>query len=396
MISLENAKKLSIIICNENNSLKSIHYNYSYEFTINEKYLNSFLLYLGLFEGIFNHYQQIIVLFILFKENYFEELDLLKKLILNIKTNDIFKDIFSENFFYLCNLILKNENFNILENLTSNDILKIEINENLIFDFEIQIKNKKISSILTIKENNEFNNKNLSDIDLLIEIFTSNQIYENFSNGFLYLIPNITPITTNELISNSISSVNPLFISDNSPKCMLYESFEQILEKSLNEKLKNREILFILDNLEKKSGDYSILFNNEENILKFITINPTAATKIFNYLKNIDLNILEIFYKLPITRHISAVLSSIILTGKFPPQFVETLISNYIEKIKNCLKKEIKQNYISSFCEMILVLYDNNVNFSDLVLSDLTDFCQEYSYLEIEEFQELSSIILNT
>jgi len=376
MISKNIAISLVKIICSEKKSLESIYCDFKDIFSIEDRVVLGILLSLSLIDGFLQYSEQISCIWILWNES-----------IDNL--NDILPNLEPKNEVIACliNYIQNHKSIEFISGLTTREILMSSHR----FDIsELNNERARIPCLLYCETSDEITHQYE---DALVEIFASDHFWKSYEPPLLLIEPELFTITNNEISNTLVSSDNPPFLFDDSPCSMIYEPPLSIIERSISEILKKREVSIIISHLENDPLSLMRTLDTQEKISSFMTINTGSARKIFIYLADKDQEIFNVFVSLPITRHIAAVIVGVILNGIFPPNFVESLAINTIERIKSIKNENELSKSISSFCEMMCVLHNEQVIFSDILLNDLHDFCQECTTTSLPEFIELSSIV---
>ena len=292
--------------------------------------------------------------------------------------------------------VINNKSLDILSNSSAAEINSPNFSLTYVFQIDQNIKtNFQISPILSVSNENPNENDLVSMHDALIKITTGPYINSLPLIGPFNEPPELYPIQNEELNDYKMDYVNIPFIFDDNEKTMIYEPVESIISRISIEHLHRREVDIIYKAIQNDLSLVSFLWHDIKRCEQMISINMRASRAIYKYVSEKDQSIFDTFLLLNLNSDTTDLCAYIILQGNFPYHFVETYSHLNIERIHNTKEKYEFEKYVKCFCEMMIDLFSNNIIFSDILITELSDFCEEKNINSFQEAQDLISLIEN-
>ena len=260
-------------------------------------------------------------------------------------------------------------------------------------------QNNFIPSFITIKNSSEDLSKGnfITNDNFIIMILTSNYLFQEPKYGPENKIPSLFPITQQELDYSLVNSfdISPLF--DNSERTMIYEPIESIISRMETDTLKEREVNIVLDNVKKNQSLFNFLFDEKpesfQKTKNIINRNLSATKQIYCYYALNDQRIFDMLLHFDIEPNSMSIIESVILQGIFPSNFVESFVDIVLEKMRKMKESKTRDKNVAIICTLMCNLHNNKVQFSDYIVCELRDFCEEDKFNSIQESQDLLNLI---
>ena len=396
MIDRKTAETLVSLISNEKEQLRNIHKTFCAALDANSRMFSMTSLAFLLQFSLLSTNQQIVALWILDRETR------------NLHTNDnpflnLFKNLFerkNENALIVNQLIwsILNKDFTTVDAISNKTIAQIT-NPKFIFSKNSPETCKQepfIKSpppVFAVEEENS--NPEYSETEILVKILTSDILFNEPKAGPDLDAPPLLDIQKEEL--ENIQTIDVNFVFDDNEKRMIYEPIESIIGRMDKDKLKKRERDIVVDAVKKNKGLVSFLFNEScesiQRTQRFIETNMSCAKKLYRCLAEVDQTIFDMMLNFQINSNSLEIIEDVILNGVFPSNFVESFIDVTLEKIRKTKDKETRDSNAADLCRMMVNMHLNKVQFSDYVICELRDFCEEKNYQSIKESQDLLALI---
>ena len=436
MLSPESAYSLVSIISSTTETLDSLLERFSTIFDVNNRVLCLKNLSLLLADGILEHPQQIAAFWLLYKSFEVDDLE-------EHPFKPLFSLLYTEFRITRPNLISP-QLLKILSNLlTKNDISVIgNLTVDQIFGSEFQLPSHSPSEIpaskihltrvapllidnINIQTNQNGSNDTLSNHSATISsspslsssmtispspsasimpIVSHNEVLKcilsnpsyshDFEAPFIRPAPAPLEVCDAELEQSFIySGLNIPFIFDESITVETIQQSKELLMKSINETLSQKEQRILCNTI---SSDQSIIEESdlsEEQISQIIDNNPTVAISILKACVPKRQVMNDILSKLPSSPSVSEVVKSYLLSGNAPSNFLRTFCNTSISAIRETRDQATYQKIGISFCTLLEDLIKNGVSIDGTLTISVNSICDDLRKRNIKEAISLQQLL---
>ena len=409
MIEREKAEFLVSLISNETEPLNKLYERFCTDLDSSTQFFCISSLSYLLQSNYLSPKNQIISLWILSRESKNTSIEdnpfslVYKTILENKETKPIISQI-------VIAILTNNSSLKSLSNKSTSQILneKFSLSKTpLVLDKEISNyfsqmdteTNTFIPSLISVENSleNLTDQQIISNDNFLVMLLSSNYLFQTPKFGPESETPPIYPITNQELEYSYVDSfdISPMF--DDAKRTMIYEPIESIIRRMETDILKEREVNIVLDNIKKDPSLFSFIFDESEEAIqkmkRIINKNLSAAKKIYCYFALNDQRIFDMLLHFSIENNLMSIMESVILQGTFPSNFVESFVDIVLEKMRKMKDTKTRDKNVAIICNLMCNLHNNKVQFSDYIVCELRDFCEEEKFNHIAESQELLTLI---
>ncbi|KAH0786169.1 CCR4-NOT transcription complex subunit 11 [Histomonas meleagridis] len=396
----EEVESLVSLLSETNDSLSTIRSKFVDAFRFRNRMTAITTLSMLLSDGLLDHSQQIVALWITLKE--FPEVSINDHPLLPI-------------FVYLFNQRLTNPNmcppqmYDILGLvLEKKDYEYVgSMSVKTIFSSKFSVDNKPSSNIpdvkpyqhkvpLVLSESKQYPQVQPQDQkQILMDLLLSNSLLDDFEPLPIRPVPDLLPISSDELSHTFISSFDSSpFLFDECVSINSKTAALSMINRSTESKLKPAESDSLILEFKKSPELISEANLPYDRIESMIELNPSVAKEVVEYLAiKKDPKILDFLSKTPITNSIAEVIGFVLERPDLPSEQLEQFVRNSITTLQSMSNQQNYTKRISLFCGMLCEICKKGIRFSDTMLVDLYSFCVEPKNDSIKESQELANIL---
>jgi hypothetical protein len=394
MIRQSAAESLIKLLGTTTESLEAISNKFNTEYYFNDKLASLTGISLLLTDGLLSFPQQIVAVWILFNEFKNQPIKshpfgpIFQNLFLAHQANPVYispqlRDILAS--------ILSDKGFSGAEKESINTILSANYNfpaqKEPTIDRSVQIT-PRISPIIISNTSDAPPSQQISHDEVLIKILTNDSFWSNFEPPFIRPIPDVSQIFEGELCP-ILSYSSPDFLYDSAACSNVKAPIMMLLAKSADGKLKQQETNRLISEFKK---DNSIFDESQFPQNKFATLienNPDIAKEIVTTLGAKKPQILKQLQCLDITVNSVDVVKTFINSKTAPVDFLQGYAKNSIKLIQGIKDNSTMTRKTRIFCKLMIYFIEIKYPFTEGLVADLNQFCNDLSSMNINEIQKL-------
>lgn len=393
MLSKKESDLFVSFLTNKTDSLSSILTKFKSNF--NERNRTVALTCIATFitDSLLNCAQQIVAVWLL--ANEFPNVSLVDHPFMPIFLFLFKQDSCSRQLYDILSIILSGRQIDFIGSLSVNDILNqnFEINHTNTNIIQIQNWKPRIQRVLLENVIN-YNNVELEDYDSILSKLLCDDLLIDFEAPFIRPVPELFPITNDELRNNFINSFDNLFLFDENVNVKTKEQLNDLINKSMNMQLSCSELSVLTNEINKNLKFLESLNFNEDEIKRISKFNPTLIKNlILTSAACDDFKILERLSQFVLNNCTKNIIENVFISNKIPENEIGKVISNIINFSKSIHDHQIYSNHVNLFCTLICNVLKNGIKFNKEKNIEIYSFCVERKNCGIKESKDLSQLL---
>lgn len=398
MLSSEKTKELISIITNSTESLSNLYNTFKTSMDVKNTVISLKYLSILLADGVLDHKQQIVTVWIIYKSFETENFDEHPFRALFASIYDVHSDkkpnTYSPELYDLLGCIITNANVDEIGEYSVIQILNSNFPLNAPDRSEVQIGKYNYTRIspLIIDQTGSEESK-ITQVDVLAELMQNITYCTDFDPPYIRPEPELSPIFEHELEQTFIlSDSEPIMLFDENHSAESTNVARKLLARASKSPLSGTETKNLCNHI---SSDPLILddFIDEKSIIEILDMNPriiemaikTNAPKYSQYIDSI--------LKVPLSDATTDVMQVIILSSTDRLTSLRAMCNSNIAAIRSARDNPGAQKIARPFCKLLTDLIKDGIKLDGTLTMTILSFCDDMRKRNIKEAGALQQIL---